>query len=394
LHDNQGQIVGLVGKTTDITARKQAEAERERLLADQQKRALQLQTAAEVSRAASSILNLNELLPQAAELIRARFDLYYVGIFLLDETERWAILRAGTGEAGQHMLANSHKLKIGGNSMISQCVITQQARIALDVGEEAVRFDNPLLPLTRSEMALPLVSRGRVIGAATIQSDQPAAFSAEDITVLQSMADQISNAAENARLYQQAQAALQEVDAINRRLTGEAWDTYLRQQAGREVLWLADDESAAPGALSQMDEQLTAGEITVEPDPEDGSEATVTAPILLRGQPIGALRLRTPLSEWDDDTEVMLADIAGHIAQAVENARLVEQTQRTAQRERTINEINARVRQAVDLDAILRTAVNELGQSLKAARVMARVGTSTAEDTTTAAGDGRGKMND
>ena len=115
-----------------------------------------------------------------------------------------------------------------------------------------------------------------------------------------------------------------------------------------------------PRPLPQLDEPLTTGEITIEPDPDNGSEATVTAPILLRGQPIGALRLRTPLSEWDEDTEAMLAGIAGHIAQAVENARLVEQTQRTAQRERSINEINARVRQSVDLEAILRTAVNEL----------------------------------
>ena len=138
---------------------------------------------------------------------------------------------------------------------------------------------------------------------------------------------------------------------------------------------------------------MTTGEIIVEPDPEDAAEATVTAPILLRGQPIGALRLRTPLNEWSEDMQTMLADIAGHVAQAVENARLIEQTQRTAQRERMINEINARVRQSVDLDAILRTAVTELGQSLKAARVVARVG-ATATEGTTPAGNGRGKTND
>ncbi len=389
LRDEAGHIIGTFGRSVDITDRKQAEAERERLLTEQQRRTVQLQTAAEVSRAASSVLNTDKLLPRAVDLIRTRFNLYYAGIFLLDEKERWAILRAGTGEAGQQMLANNHRLKIGGNSMISRCVSTQQARIALDVGEEAVRFDNPLLPLTRSEMALPLVSRGHVIGAMTIQSDQPAAFAADDITVLQTMADQISNAVDNARLYEQAQAALQEVDAINRRLTGEAWDTYLRQQAGRNVIWTADDEAAAPAALSELDEQLTAGEIIIEPVPEDETEATVTVPVLLRGQPIGAVRLRMPLVDWDDDTETLLADITGHIAQAVENARLIEQTQRTAQRERMINEINARVRQSIDLDAILRTAVNELGQSLGAARVVARVGTPAA-----AAGDGRGKTND
>jgi PAS domain S-box-containing protein len=374
-----------------IATRMVAALENVRLYSIESQRALQLQTASEVSRAASSILDLNELLPQAAELIRERFNLYYVGIFLLDDTERWAVLRAGTGEAGQRMLANNHRLKIGGNSMISECVTMQQARIALDVGEAATRFNNPLLPRTRSEMALPLVSRGRVIGAATIQSDQPAAFATDDITVLQSMADQISNAVENARLYEQTQAALREVDAINRRLTGEAWASYLRQHAGHDVLWLADDAAIAPPTVLEADEQISAGEITLEPEP-DGEEATVTVPILLRGQPIGALRLRALLREWDDDTRLMLADIAGHIAQAVENARLVEQTQRAAERERLINEINARVRQSVDLDAILRTAVNELGQSLKAARVVARVGTTAAAGAE--AGDGRGKTHD
>jgi GAF domain-containing protein len=292
------------------------------------------------------------------------------------------------------MLANGHKLKIGGISMISQCIVSQQARIALDVGEEAARFDNPMLPLTRSEMALPLISRGRVMGAMTIQSDQPAAFTTDDITVLQSMADQISNAVESARLYEQAQAALQEVDAINRRLTGEAWESYLHSQLGEDVICVTDDSQAAPEVLLQVDDQLSAGAVTLEPDQERQGEAIATAPILLRGQPIGALRVRTPMDDWNKDLQAVLTDMAGHVAQAVENARLVEQTQRTASRERTINEINARVRQTIDLDTILQTAVNELGQTLRAARVVARVGITTAEDQTPASGNGRGEKND
>ena len=222
-------------------------------------------------------------------------------------------------------------------------------------------------------MALPLVSRRRVIGAVTIQSDQPAAFTSDDITGLQTMADQIGNAVENARLYEHSNAALQEVDALNRRLTGEAWESYLHRQSGQQVISVTDNSQTAPDLLPQLDGLLAAGEIVVEPAEDDQSEATVTAPILLRGQPIGALRMRTPLDTWDKDTEAVLTGIAGHIAQAVENARLIEQTQRTASRERAINEINARVRQTIDLDAILRTAVNELGQSLKAARVTAHI---------------------
>ncbi len=391
--DEQGRILRYYGANQDITERKLVEAELEHLLADQQRRALQLQTAAEVSRVASSILSTDELLPQAAELIRARFELYYVGIFLLDESRQWARLRAGTGDAGRQMLAAGHQLKIGGASMISRCISTQTAQIALDVGEAAVRFDNPLLPLTHSEAALPLISRGQTLGAVTIQSDQPAAFSTDDVTVLQSMADQISNAVETAHLYEQARVALAELDATNRRLTGEAWESYLQDQASGEVICVTDDERAAPQGLVEVDDKLSAGEISLEQDTENQGEAIVTAPILLRGQPIGALRVRTTLDDWNQDLQAVLSDMAGHIAQAVENARLVEQTQRTASRERAINEINARVRRTIDLDTILQTAVNELGQTLKAARVVARVGVSPAEGQSATGGNGRGEKN-
>ncbi len=196
--DAQGRPLRMSGTHADITKRKQVEASLE-------KHALQLRTAAEVSRIASSILNPDELLPQVVELIHDRFNLYYVGLFLVDETGQRAVLRAGTGEAGRKMIAAGHILQVGGSSMIGWCIAHSQARIALDVGEEATRFSNPLLPQTRSEMALPLVSRGSILGAMTIQSDQPTAFSQEDITVLQTMADQLANAIENARLFEQAQ---------------------------------------------------------------------------------------------------------------------------------------------------------------------------------------------
>ena len=227
MHGPTGEPVGFRGTIRDITERKRAEVTLER-------RAMQLQTAAQVSRAASSILSLDELLPQAVELIRSHFDLYYTGIFLADESGQWAVLRAatplkgvlGTGEAGQKMLQTGYRLDItaGSSSMIGMCVRTGQARtpalragasVALDVGEEAVRFDNPLLPLTRSEMALPLISRGQVIGAITIQSVRPADFSQEDIAVLQTMADQLAIAIENARLIESTRRRAEELTALN-----------------------------------------------------------------------------------------------------------------------------------------------------------------------------------
>jgi putative methionine-R-sulfoxide reductase with GAF domain len=273
------------------------------------------------------------------------------------------------------MLAAGHKLNIGGSSMISWCIVNRQARIALDVGAEAVRFENPALPLTRSELALPLISRGSVIGAVTIQSDQPAAFTAEDITALQTMADQIGNATENARLFQQSRAALQEVDAINRRLTGEAWESYLSRQSSQKVIWHSDDERIAPAPLFEPDENLSAGQIVIEPG-RDPSVDTVTVPIMLRGQTIGALRVQTPTAGWNEDVQTVMASVAGHIAQAAENARLLAQTEGRLVRERALGDATDKIRSRSEVEHILRVAAEELARYLQASTVSVRLGPS------------------
>ena len=207
-----------LGVWTDITTRKLAEEEQANLIGVLTKHTIQLRAAAEVSNAASSILDMNDLLPNVAELIRNHFDYYYAGIFLIDESKQWAVLKAGTGEMGQQMLALGHRLKIGNSSMIGWCISNKKARIALDVGEDAVRFRNPNLPLTRSEIAVPLIAHGDVIGAMTIQSQLPSAFSRMDITVLQTMADQITNAIENARLFAERASLINELGAQNAEL--------------------------------------------------------------------------------------------------------------------------------------------------------------------------------
>ncbi|RPI55718.1 MAG: GAF domain-containing protein, partial [Chloroflexi bacterium] len=197
----------------------------QRLAEEARRRARQLEAAAAISSAASSVLSVADLLPLAVELIRERFDLYYVGIFLLDAppppgeadpgASGRAVLRAGSGAAGRAMLEQNYSLPVGGSSMIGACLADGRARIALDVGAEAVRFDNPLLPETRSEMALPLSSRGEVVGAMTIQSHLSSAFSREDVAVLQTMADQLGNAIENARLFDERERRITELAMVN-----------------------------------------------------------------------------------------------------------------------------------------------------------------------------------
>ncbi len=187
-----------------------------RLFDAARQRARLLSIAAEIARVASTMLSLEELLPRVVELIRERFGLYYAGIFLVDAAGEWAMLQAGTGEAGRQMLAHRHRLAVAPASMIGACIVNQTAHVSFDVGAEAVHFDNPWLPDTRSELAMPLTSRGRIIGAMTIQSILPAAFSDDAIILFQTLADQVANAIENARLFQESQQARQEAEQANR----------------------------------------------------------------------------------------------------------------------------------------------------------------------------------
>jgi len=249
----------LVGTLTDITEGQKSEVARERLLRTLQRRNAQMQTAAQVSSAISSILDPEELIQQVVDLIRGGFGLYYVGLFLVDQagaTDSWAFLRAGTGSVGRKMVKEEHKLEIGGPSMIGWCIANQKARIALDVGREAVRFENPWLPETRSELALPLVSRGETIGGLTIQSRESAAFNESDITVLQAMADQLANAIVNARLYEQAQQEIVERRQIEASLRRRQRELELLNSASRALTAPLDLDEVLNTILSRVQQIL------------------------------------------------------------------------------------------------------------------------------------------
>jgi nitrate/nitrite-specific signal transduction histidine kinase len=185
-----------------------------------------LHAAAEVSSATTLALAPDDLAHEVVGLIRERFGLYYVGLFLLDEQEQFAVLRSGTGEAGRAMLAQGHRLPVSESSMIGRCIVLNQPVLAQDVGEGAVRFDNPLLPDTRSELALPVRSRGRLLGAMTVQSTAPAAFDEANIDALQTMADQIAVAIDNARLLAEARNAVRDLEATQRQYIERAWADY------------------------------------------------------------------------------------------------------------------------------------------------------------------------
>jgi len=336
-----------------------------------------LQTAAEVARATTSVLDPGELLRQVVDVVRERFNLYYVGLFLLDENREFAVLQAGTGEAGRKMLAQGHRLEVGGDSMIGQCTARAEARIALDVGEEAVRFDNPLLPETRSEMALPLRSRGQVIGAVTVQSVEEAAFDQAEIAVMQTMADQVAVAIDNAHLFAQAQGALAEMEDIHQRYLRQAWAAY---RASRTISGYRQTDAGmkplAEEVLPEVQQVVTERSPVVRSGDGGQTSSALIVPVMLAGQPIGALGIQAEEGkrQWSAE-EVALAEAIGEqFALAAENLRLVDETQRRAVRERLTGEITARMRETLDIETVLNRAANEIGQRLGLAALDLRLG--------------------
>jgi PAS domain S-box-containing protein len=174
------------------------------------RRTTQIRVAAEVARDAITAYDLDELLNRSVNLVQDRFGFYHAGLFLIDAQGEYAVLRSATGKAGQKMLESKHKLKVGQVGIVGHVCASGEPRIALDVGADATYFDNPFLPDTRSEMALPMRVGGKTIGALDVQSTKATAFDQDDIDILQVMADQLAVAIERTRLFEQMQAALEE----------------------------------------------------------------------------------------------------------------------------------------------------------------------------------------
>jgi GAF domain-containing protein/HAMP domain-containing protein len=351
-----------------------------------ERRSSYLQASAVVSQAATSILETDELIQQVVELIREHFGLYYVGLFLLDEAGEWATLRAGTGEAGRAMLLRGHQIKVG-EGMIGWSVAHAEPRVTLEAGEDAIRLATPELPDTRSEAALPLRSArraGQAFGALTVQHTEPGAFDEEAITLLQTMADQVAVALDNARLFAERQKAVETLQRVYGELSRQAWTDILRAQP---MLGYRSDEQGTTHIAKagdfwrmEMDQALQTGQTTqgveIGGDDADGKR-TLAVPIKVRGQVVGVLDTFKPAEagDWTPEEISMLEAIAAQLDPALESARLYQDTQRRAAREQTIRHVTDQMRRAVDMETILQNTVVELAKAMGAPRAYVRLGT-------------------
>ena len=329
-------------------------------------RARQLQTVSDVARNITSTQELEKLLTSVCELISDRFGFYHVGIFLIDEKNEYAVLQSANSEGGQRMLNRHHKLQVGQVGIVGYVTGFGKPRIATDVGEDAVYFNNPDLPNTRSEMALPLIANDRVIGALDVQSMESNAFTNEDIELFAILADQIAIAITNNRLYEETTEALAELSGLHRQYLRQEWakDSSQRKVTGYRFTPQGKLVEVNDLALDQMEIIFESGQ------PSRLGDAWAV-PIVLRGEPIGVIQVQDKnlsTEELSENELTAIKNVAAQIGQALENARLFEQTLRRAERERKVLEITSKIRSTNDYNQMIEIAQAELQKALNVSR--------------------------
>lgn len=355
-------------RTADLSTRT---AELEALSARLERRANQLNAVANVARAATATPNLRDLLPGVANEISQEFGFYHTGIFLVDEDRKYAVLQAASSPGGKKMLLRGHRLQVGAEGMVGYVTSQGRVRLAFDVGDDAAFFNNPDLPETRSALTLPLKYGNDIIGALDVQSTVESAFSEEDIAVLSTLADQVSIAIHNAQLYDEAQRAIQQSEAAFRQYIRNEWGRYIgaNRQPGYQF---SDAEGTAPlMEASPTPETLTALETGQEQLQVDETQTRLAIPLKLRGETIGILNIQAPGSrEMDADERDIIRAVSERVTLALENARLVEDSQRRASKEQLIGEITSRIGASINMRNVLQTAVEELGRALPGSEVV------------------------
>lgn len=324
-----------------------------------EKQIAQLQATAQVAREATSSHNLNQILTSTVNLISEQFGFYHIGIFLIEENGNYAVLRAANSEEGRRMLSRQHKLEVGQVGIVGYVASSGKPRIVLDVGQDGVFFDNPDLPLTRSEMALPMKVQDRVIAVLDVQSVQPEAFNEQDLAILQTLADQVALAIENTRLLSERQQALEELESSYSRQIHLAWQKRL---ANRPIAYTYEPSGIRAAQASEL------GGVSNETN-------LLSVPIRLRGQEIGSLKLRRngTASPWTPEDRELVAEVVNQIALALENARLIDEIQQRAVQEQLVSQISQKTQSSLDLEAVMKAAVQEIGRAVGASKVQIRL---------------------
>ena len=332
---------------------------------DLERRSIQLETAAQVAREAASIHEVQHLLSESVELISGRFGFYHTGLFLVDSLGEYAELQAASSEGGQKMLAQGHRLPIEQTSVVGYAAAEGEVRIVRDVGESTVYFDNPDLPQTRSEIALPLRTRERVIGVLDVQSTQPDAFEAEDVQVLQTLADQLALIIANAKLLEQVEERLVVEKRTYAGMSREEWRTWIEQEGA--LGFIRNQQGLSPtGDLwrERMEEAVQKAKMVVDRD----DDKALSLPIRVHDHLIGVIDVRKKQGRgsWSETERVVLSRLGEQLGVALDSARLHQETRQRAEREEIVNEVISRVRNSTAVARALQVTAQEIGKVMGA----------------------------
>lgn len=394
-----------------------------RLLEDARRRALQLETVAEISREVSSSLIVDNLLRQAVELVRERFNFYHAAVFLVDSVGEYAVIREATGEAGAQMKRAGHKLGVGSKSLVGRTTLEKEALVVNDVSKDQTYYANPLLPETKAEACLPLRVGDRILGVLDVQSTRIYAFTGENIKILQILADQLAVAVVNSELFAEAQERLSQHRLLHHVTTAAASSTTIEEALNSAVqglqvtlggdqisILLADkeqktlevrssigypnDESArlkipfgvgitgwvAAHKQAQRINDVTKDSRYIAVNAKVRSELAI--PLIYRNQVLGVLNVESPrVNAYTENDEEMLGTLAGSLAAIIAHSRLLEQFRQQVERERLLYEITSKIRRTTDPQKILAVTAEELSKAMNARRA----------DIVVQIGDGAGK---
>ena len=335
-------------------------------------RTTDIDTTKQVSQLATAQRDLQSLLDQVVGLIIERIPtIYHAQVFLIDEQSQQAVLRASTGAIGQMLLARGHRLGIGTVSIVGQAAAQKRTIIARDTSASALHRQQQLLPETRAEMAVPLSFDDRVIGVLDVQSKLADAFPADQIIVLETIANQIAVAIKSAYLHTESAEWRARIEEANRQATTRVWQDYMRDQRVRD---LSSSAGVEPNrTLSGLRRTAISRRQPVVGPMTERQTIPVALPIQIAGQVLGAVEWELPAAEFDQSKLELAQELANRLAVGLENARLFQESQRAAERERLVNSIAARLTAQTDINDILQTAVREVGQALRAPQVTIRL---------------------
>lgn len=378
-----------------------------RLLEETKRRALQLETAAEIARDISTSLDINEVLAKAVNLIRERFNFYHAAVFLIDPTENYAVVREATGEAGAQMKRAGHRLKVGSQSIVGYVTSSGEPLIVNDTQRDATYYPNPLLPDTRAEAAIPLKIGQRVLGALDVQSERPFAFGQEEINVLRILADQLAVAVINSELFAETQEHLSQHRLLHHVTSAAASGTTLQEALNsaaqglqvtlggdRVAILLADRKrnilkieavagfsedvkqveipfgQGITGWVAAHQKPLRVSDVTKDPrylQIGSNTRSEMAIPLLYRGELLGVLNVESDQpNAYSENDEELLGTLGGSLAAIIANARLLEQIRKQAERERLLYEATSRIRRSTDFRAIIAATAAEAVKALGA----------------------------